>query len=237
MDNAGSAASVNVTSGNHLISAPLHFTSSGLTFNIATGHSLTLSDGLNGTGPLSIQGRGKLIVLLPSPSATLSAGPLTLASGATLDLTSNTPDSAFHSSAPPLTLLLSYIAAAYDHGAWDLPGITSSSAADNPNHATALGCSQNGDEVIIKYTWIGDANLDGVVNSADLSAMAASGTMWSQGDFNYDGKVNADDYALFMLGAAESNGENISMTLPEPTLVLSLAGLAAMYHRRHRARR
>jgi hypothetical protein len=76
-------------------------------------------------------------------------------------------------------------------------------------------------DVLIKYTWLGDANLDGVVNSTDLSAMASTGTTWQTGDFNYDGKVNGDDYALFMLGNVSSKGANISTTLPEPSLLLA----------------
>jgi hypothetical protein len=87
--------------------------------------------------------------------------------------------------------------------------------------------------VVIKYTWVGDANLDGIVNAADLSAMTSTGTTWATGDFNYDGKVNADDYALYMLGQAASGGANISATLPEPSIILASGfWLLASFRRR-----
>ncbi|MGD0771167.1 MAG: dockerin type I domain-containing protein, partial [Tepidisphaeraceae bacterium] len=45
---------------------------------------------------------------------------------------------------------------------------------------------------------LGDANLDGIVNAADFTILAANFnqpvTSWDQGDFNYDGLVNAADF-------------------------------------------
>ena len=81
------------------------------------------------------------------------------------------------------------------------------------------GINVDSTSILIGYTWYGDANLDGVVNSADISMMNLAGATWTQGDFNYDQKVNADDYALFALGAAASGGVNISATLPEPSAI------------------
>jgi hypothetical protein len=82
------------------------------------------------------------------------------------------------------------------------------------------------------FTWLGDANLDGVVDSSDLAMMSPTGTTWQTGDFNYDGIVNADDYALFMLGAAYGN-VNISTTLPEPAAI-GLILPALLYCRRQK---
>ena len=123
----------------------------------------------------------------------------------------------------PVATIRSYLANSYDHGNWDLAGLTSSAVASHAG--TSLGYAALNSGAQVKYTWIGDANLDGVVNSADLSAMSPTGTSWATGDFNYDGVVNADDYALFMLGDAASGGTNISTALPEPSvLVLFLGG-------------
>jgi hypothetical protein len=63
----------------------------------------------------------------------------------------------------------------------------------------------NGSAVIVKYTYYGDNNLDGVVNTTDfqmfLNGLAASGSSWSSGDYTYDGKVDlGNDFNLFLRG-------------------------------------
>jgi hypothetical protein len=166
-----------------------------------------------------------------------------MAAGTTLDLTDSSLVVAYTSSSP-LASIQAEIAAAYDHGNWDLPGITSS---DIPTHpGTALGYADNAvlqknsfnrqgvtaTSILLEYTWLGDANLDGVVDATDLAMMSSTGNTWTSGDFNYDGKVNSDDYALFMLGDAQSNGANISSTLPEPSTILVIPVLYGTLRRR-----
>jgi autotransporter-associated beta strand protein len=100
-------------------------------------------------------------------------------------------------------------------------GITSAAAAANP--LTALGVIQNNQDgtalfgsaslatlfdgiapspsdILIKYTYQGDANLDGKVDGTDYGAIdngADTGlTGWRNGDFNYDGAINSLDYTL-----------------------------------------
>ena len=50
----------------------------------------------------------------------------------------------------------------------------------------------------IRYTLLGDANLDGVVNAIGFGILAANFnkgvTGWDQGDFNYDNVVSAIDF-------------------------------------------
>jgi GH43 family beta-xylosidase len=55
--------------------------------------------------------------------------------------------------------------------------------------------------VVVKYTWAGDANLDGVVSGDDYSGIDFSIVMpgssgYSNGDFNYDGVISGDDYSV-----------------------------------------
>ena len=56
--------------------------------------------------------------------------------------------------------------------------------------------------VLVKFTWGGDANLDGKINIDDYGRIdgnvAQSGIVfgWFSGDFNYDGKINIDDYGI-----------------------------------------
>jgi fibronectin-binding autotransporter adhesin len=60
-------------------------------------------------------------------------------------------------------------------------------------------------DVLVKYTYYGDAMLAGSVTAADYTQIdagfASQGTAnpltgWFNGDFNYDGKINGDDYTL-----------------------------------------
>ena len=54
----------------------------------------------------------------------------------------------------------------------------------------------------MKYTYGGDANLDGVINIDDYtqidSSISAGGALkgWLNGDFNYDGNIDIDDYTI-----------------------------------------
>jgi hypothetical protein len=72
---------------------------------------------------------------------------------------------------------------------------------------TSFGGSAAGSgDLLIRYTYYGDANLDGTVNSVDygfidngwLSEQSTSTNVsgWGNGDFNYDGIVNGSDYTL-----------------------------------------
>jgi hypothetical protein len=51
----------------------------------------------------------------------------------------------------------------------------------------------------IKYTLLGDANLDGIVNGVDFGILAANFnkgvTGWDEGDFDYNNIVNGTDFA------------------------------------------
>ena len=52
----------------------------------------------------------------------------------------------------------------------------------------------------MKYTYYGDANLDGKVDASDYSLIDNGYlnhlTGWYNGDFNYDGVINGSDYTL-----------------------------------------
>lgn len=105
----------------------------------------------------------------------------------------------------------------FDFGAWDGAGINSSLVANNPG--TGIGYRVDGSATTLFCTWLGDVDLNGIVNHVDLDSMAASGSTggtWSDGDFNYDGVVNADDYALFQIGADYGSAANIATIFPEP---------------------
>jgi hypothetical protein len=103
---------------------------------------------------------------------------------------------------------------------WDGPGIVTS-MADARSGRTTLGVAEaaglfrlaagetrvwNGHTVdattvIVKYTYAGDANLDGVIDAGDYGVIdnfvqVPNASGYANGDFNYDGFIDAGDYGI-----------------------------------------
>ena len=172
---------------------------------------------------------------------------------------------------------------ALDGFAWDQPGITSSTVANDINNLgvptsvavilnnlaarpvaaqemPAMSCSiataraapppiptacrssparrsiQN--SVLFKYTYIGDSNLDGMVDSTDFGLFLAGyndpGTAaslgWAVGDYDYSGTVDSTDFGLFLAGynyyasnPIPLNGAGGVQPVPEPAAFLLAA--------------
>jgi T5SS/PEP-CTERM-associated repeat protein len=156
------------------------------------------------------------------------------------------------------------IQSAQNGGTWDGPrGITTTlpaaqsgltslavATADQTGYAggTFGGVSVANGDVLVMYTYGGDANLDGLVSGDDYSAIdfnilvpGASG--WYNGDFNYDGVISGDDYsaidfnilaqgAPFPIGSRASAGA--VTVVPEPTEVSAFALAASVWVWRQR---
>jgi hypothetical protein len=112
------------------------------------------------------------------------------------------------------------IASGYDFGAWDGSGVITSMPAAaagtttlgiatgaalfglGPTQAGAWsGESITGNSVLVKYTYAGDANLDGVIDGGDYGVIdnfvQVSGAYgYFNGDFNYDGVIDGGDYGI-----------------------------------------
>jgi autotransporter-associated beta strand protein len=156
---------------------------------------------------------------------------------------------------PSLQSITQAVAGGYNSGAWNgssssaLIPITSSAAAADTTHLHALGVIQNDNgmgtstplyntfegysslndsDVLIKYTYYGDTNLDGKVDASDYSRIDAaflanktspgSMTGWFNGDFNYDGVINGSDYTL-MDNAFNTQGAFIASEIAGPSAV------------------
>jgi hypothetical protein len=109
------------------------------------------------------------------------------------------------------------VALGYAGGGWTAPGLTSSPAAATT--LNALGIASNGvlgktafkgvspltaNDVLVKYTYLGDSDLSGGVTLDDftlfLGGYQGNGSTWLQGDYNYSGTVTLDDFNLFLAG-------------------------------------
>jgi hypothetical protein len=118
------------------------------------------------------------------------------------------------------TGVLGLIASAYDFGAFDGNGL-STSMPDAHVGLTTLGAANasdvyfvnagdpvvyqgetiDGSTVIVKYTYAGDANLDGVIDGGDYGvldnfAQVPGANGYFNGDFNYDGVIDGGDYGV-----------------------------------------
>ncbi|MGH7175760.1 MAG: hypothetical protein ACREJC_00140, partial [Tepidisphaeraceae bacterium] len=149
-------------------------------------------------------------------SRLLQVGNVLVSAGGIVDLNDNDMK-ATSSSYSAITALIS---AARNAGAWDQSGITSTAAKNNPNGITTLGTlvgqdyldnSPNGPlfdgqpvaatDVVVKYTYYGDSNLDGDITLDDYAfidgGFLLSLTGWMNGDYDYSGGVaTLDDYSL-----------------------------------------
>jgi hypothetical protein len=116
-----------------------------------------------------------------------------------------------------LAAITALLATGFANGSWTGAGIASAAAAGDSSHLTALGAIDNsqsifgpanlfdGDapavtDILIKYTYYGDANLDGQVDGSDYTKIDngynTHQTGWENGDFNYDAVVDGSDYTL-----------------------------------------
>jgi hypothetical protein len=112
---------------------------------------------------------------------------------------------------------------------------------------TALWEGQTVDDssVLIKYTYAGDANLDGRINIEDYiridSNVPLDSSGYANGDFNYDGSINIFDYVTIdfnidVQGTPIHQGQGLTQAVPEPTVMIPLAATALLLARRARRR-
>ncbi|MEA2709796.1 MAG: hypothetical protein QOF78_2397 [Phycisphaerales bacterium] len=112
----------------------------------------------------------------------------------------------------PLEAVESLIRSGHNGGGWDGGGIATRrsdalSGLTTLAVSTALettfdnfgGLSVAGGDVLVMYTYAGDANLDGFISGDDYSTIdfnvGTSADGYSNGDFNYDGIISGDDYS------------------------------------------
>jgi hypothetical protein len=163
-------------------------------------------------GSLTVFG-GVAQLAAPAGSMVLTATSLNVDDGGRLDLTHE--DMIIdYATVSPVATVQARLASGYAGGAWNGQGINSSTAAA-AGGATAVGYAESNQvfsafpatfagqtvdatAVLLKYTFYGDANLDGSVNLQDFNRLAGnfgqSPRRWSQGNFDFDNDVDLADF-------------------------------------------
>jgi hypothetical protein len=244
----GTAAAVNVVSGGHTMAVPVTLsdnTSLNVTpsasvltlgqLSIASGKTLTKS----GAGAVEVKNlrgddvrinAGRIKVLADGSDAGASnIASLTVATGASLDLTDN---DAVLGAAGSITAenvrqllvdgrLLSTAATStrgLGYGANSILGKT-----------TFSGQTVNSGHTLVKYTYLGDADLNGQVDVADLGSLATnwqSTNVWTGGDFDYNGSVDVNDLGLLATNWQAGVGNPLGPSLAEALSSLGLGGVS-----------
>jgi hypothetical protein len=219
------------------------------------------------TGTLTINNNGiarladNITAGTPLGTSSVNLTSLSITGTGTLDIGNNRVIIDYTAGNDPIASIAAWI----KNGFYDLSGpqiISSDIAADDAASGLSygIGYADGADgavaglpsgEIEIMFTLLGDANLDGIVNSEDFTPFSANvgkNGGWDQGDFNYDGTVNSEDFTPFSANLGKSaslaaaagtlelaNGLSLA-NVPEPAsmgLVL-LAGVGALGRRSRR---
>ncbi|MFN4243068.1 MAG: hypothetical protein ACK4PI_07505 [Tepidisphaerales bacterium] len=103
-----------------------------------------------------------------------------------------------------------------------------------PALSTFDGVTVSAYDVLVKYTYIGDTNLDGIVDASDLAralqGFNGGGTGWNFGDVNYDGVVDFTDLGRILAALRGQGGSLGDSSLPpvSPGPIPEPAGLAVL---------
>jgi autotransporter-associated beta strand protein len=232
--------SVNVLGGNTVTLSSANSYTGGTTVTAGT-----LVIGANGALPsasnVSITS-GTLQLASNTGGESLSG--LSIAAGGSFDLTNNHIFISYAdgTQATADSTIRGYLANGYDGGAWN--GTSGASAGGGIDTSVlsahyGIGYADGADGVVaglssgqieVKYTLLGDANLDGIVSGVDFTILVGNlgkaVNSWDQGDFNYDGVVSGTDFTALVgnLGKAV-NGADV--TLPAADLAAIDAFAAA----------
>jgi hypothetical protein len=246
------------------------------TIAVNNGGTFTHAGGTLNTTNVQLSGNA-LMTLAPGQNRTLKVSTLNIADASKLDLADNKLIAAGGDlgtfAGGSYSGLTGQIASAYNFSNSDGPGITTSmpdagaavgittlaiNTADATFYAggTFGGLLVASGDVLIMYTYAGDANLDGLVDASDYGIIdnwvqfpGTSG--YANGDFNYDGVIDAADYGIIdnaiqlqgppiPAGTYPASARAVTVAaVPEPSSLpmLGVAAASLLGHRSRRSRR
>jgi hypothetical protein len=253
----GTFSAITVVAGSHTIAAPvilwgdttMTITPPGSTLAITGALSAQAGTTITKAGPGTLQVEhvrasglnvtaGKLVVSAKgtpnSDSGTSVVQTLSIAPGAQLDLSNNSAiidytgavgslvdDTRQHLQAGRLTSSASVT---------DSRGLGYADNAALDEVKTSFGGqSVDASSILIKYTYLGDSDLDGDVDVADLGKLATAwqtANAWSNGDFDYSGTVNVGDLGLLATNWQAGVGSPLGPGFAEAAAALGLPSAA-----------
>lgn len=266
---------------------PITIAAGGATIDVTDSAVYTRTAAITGSETLTKSGSGQMVVPnLRSHPLNLAAGQVTVAAngtdagtslltglsiapGAAFDVTDNeliidlpgAPDVA-----AGLTQVRQYLAAGQllsSSANGDAQNRLALAYIDNSllGHTSFGGLTTDATSILLKTTYLGDANFDGLINADDfvlidrgLGRSLTNGTAhWTDGDFNFDGDVTPADYLLIDRVFAQQTGTlspdflaqreaqfgsdyvtQLLVSVPEPSLIGFGVGAITLAGRRRR---
>jgi hypothetical protein len=194
----------------------------------------------SGSGSITV-GNGGSATLLKLDGTNQSTGNIIVTTNSAFDISINHFYIDYGSNSDPISTIYSYLKSGYNNGSWNGTGIISSSAqVKTDGLAYGVGWADGNDgthnvaglssgSIELKYTLLGDANLDGSVNGSDFSILAANFglgvTNWDQGNFLYSSSVNGSDFSA--LAANFGQGDSGADVNVSPADIAALDAFAA----------
>ncbi len=258
----------NVNGGSYTFNSDAALTTATLTINVATGGAVTFGASQH-LAALNVTGGSA--TLAAGGSKVIVAGSVSAGGSGKIDLTNNamivnysgaSPLGAWNGSA--YTGIAGLLQTGYASG-WTGAGIDSSSAGSSGLFGLAVGEASNvlrisgaqtavfngqavdATSVLIKFTYAGDANMDGRIDADDYFQIDSnynktdnSFKSYLDGDFDYNGLINGDDYFII---DSNFNAQGLQLAAPlvesgadettayQPAAVVEFTAVDSAYHR------
>ena len=178
-DSTSGPARVIVHAGAQKLSLPIKVNGNAV-FDVSAGATLTIANPMTIQSSTTLSQTGSGTVVYQSTVDVEPGARMNMAGGSFV----------VDDGASQVTTLKTALRSGYNGGTWDGPGISSSAAASDPMHSSVGYAVDESGHAIVRLTYGGDADLNGVANFDDLLTTAehfdTPDNDWADGNFDYD---------------------------------------------------